>query len=152
MERKFFFISSWKNRISKKFQKRIYVGLPDAIDRAKLFNFYLRKTTGNHSLLTRNDLETLAKNTEGYTGDDIANICREALMHSFRSATHFRQMQNGCFTPCNERETGAIPMKMTDVPSGKLFVPPISMVYLDFNLASRNKISTNLLCVKLTLH
>ncbi len=56
--------------------KFIFVPPPRAQDRAQLFKYYLSRAP----LVNGIDFMALAGETEGYTGADIANICREAKM------------------------------------------------------------------------
>ncbi len=58
--------------------KYIFVPPPGKSDRAKLFQEYLKKAPCANDL----DYDLLAEKTDGYTGADIANICREAKMHA----------------------------------------------------------------------
>ena len=98
----------------------------------KLFEFYLSGAVNGHSLEV-GELDSLAKKTEGYSCDDISNICREALFCSLRGVTHFKVSDDGFFTPCLETEIDAIRMTLNDVPGGKLRPPPISMVSPQLN-------------------
>ncbi len=57
-----------------RFDKLIFVQPPDEAHRAQLFEQYLKDVPEEAGM----DYAELAKETEGYTGADIANICREA--------------------------------------------------------------------------
>ncbi|BCU68495.1 ATPase AAA [Sulfolobales archaeon HS-7] len=59
----------------RRFQKRIYIGLPDREQRVELFRFYTSKikTTGL-------DIQTLAEKAEGYTASDIRDLVQTAHM------------------------------------------------------------------------
>ncbi len=59
-----------------RFDKFIFVGPPNKKDRATLFRENLSKAPLGSDV----DFDVLAANTEGYTGADIANICREVKM------------------------------------------------------------------------
>ena len=56
--------------------KFIFVPPPNANDRAKIFEENLRKAPIKDNM----DFDRLAQETDGYTGADIANICREVKM------------------------------------------------------------------------
>jgi len=60
-----------------RFEKRVYVPLPDLKARAGIFKIH---TEGVDSGLTDEDFIELAVRTEGYSGRDIANVCREVIM------------------------------------------------------------------------
>ncbi|MEM0149640.1 MAG: AAA family ATPase, partial [Candidatus Micrarchaeaceae archaeon] len=57
-----------------RFDKLLYIRPPDASEREQLFRYYLKKAPLSDDI----DFGGLASDTNGYTGADIANICREA--------------------------------------------------------------------------
>ncbi|MFX1377962.1 MAG: AAA family ATPase [Promethearchaeota archaeon] len=65
------------NAMLSRFEKRVHVPLPDLKARAGIFKIH---TEGVNSALTDEDFVELAVRTEGYSGRDIANICREVIM------------------------------------------------------------------------
>ncbi|MFW9818205.1 MAG: AAA family ATPase [Candidatus Thorarchaeota archaeon] len=65
------------NAMLSRFEKRVHVPLPDLKARAGIFKIH---TEGVDSALTDEDFVELAVRTEGYSGRDIANICREVIM------------------------------------------------------------------------
>ncbi|XP_063377452.1 katanin p60 ATPase-containing subunit A-like 1 isoform X4 [Cydia fagiglandana] len=64
----------------RRFEKRIYVGLPDESTRVKLLKLNLREVALDPNV----DLEELAGKLEGYSGSDICNLCRDAAMMTMR--------------------------------------------------------------------
>jgi SpoVK/Ycf46/Vps4 family AAA+-type ATPase len=64
----------------RRFEKRIYVGLPVMAARKKMFELY----TEPLSLATDVKLEELAKLTEGYTGSDIKDIVQAVQLNVVR--------------------------------------------------------------------
>ena len=64
----------------RRFQRRIYVSLPDPEARSVIFKINSKGIELDSSI----DFERLAEMTEGYSGSDIANICREAVMAPIR--------------------------------------------------------------------
>lgn len=83
--------------IRRRFEKRIYIPLPEEHARLVMFKIHFGSTT---HVLTENDLKELAKNTEGYSGADISIVVRDALMMPVRkvqSATHFKVSRSKCF-------------------------------------------------------
>ncbi|KAI1235646.1 hypothetical protein IHE44_0002530 [Lamprotornis superbus] len=82
--------------IRRRFEKRIYIALPDEAARAQMFRLHLGNTP--HSLTDAN-IQELARKTERYSGADISIIVRDALMQPVRkvqSATHFKKVRGGC--------------------------------------------------------
>ncbi|MFX1240775.1 MAG: AAA family ATPase [Promethearchaeota archaeon] len=65
------------NAMLSRFEKRVHVPLPDLKARAGIFNIH---TEGVNTALTDEDFIELAVRTDGYSGRDIANICREVIM------------------------------------------------------------------------
>lgn len=65
------------NAMLSRFEKRVQVPLPDLKARAGIFEIH---TEGVNSALSDEDFIELAVRTEGYSGRDIANICREVIM------------------------------------------------------------------------
>jgi len=63
-----------------RFDRQIHVELPDLNERAEIFNVHLRP------LVLSKDLEVdfLAKQTPGFSGADIANVCNEAALIAAR--------------------------------------------------------------------
>ena len=60
-----------------RFEKKVYVPLPDMVARAGIFKIH---TAGINSDLTDEDYVELAVRSEGYSGRDISNVCREVIM------------------------------------------------------------------------
>jgi len=69
------------NAMLSRFEKRVQVPLPDLKARAGIFEIH---TEGVNSALSEEDFIELAVRTEGYSGRDIANICREVIMLPIR--------------------------------------------------------------------
>jgi SpoVK/Ycf46/Vps4 family AAA+-type ATPase len=60
----------------RRFQKRIYVSLPDQASRIHLFRQYTERLKMEKSLKS----EDLAKLTEGYSASDVKDICQSAQL------------------------------------------------------------------------
>ncbi|CDW58081.1 vacuolar protein sorting associated protein 4A [Trichuris trichiura] len=124
--------------IRRRFEKRIYIPLPDAAARKEIFKLHISNTP--HSLSER-DFKLLGEKTEGYSGADISIVVRDALMQPVRkvqTATHFKRVSgpsrtdpsiivNDLLTPCSPGDHGAKPMSWLDVPSDKLLEPVVCM-------------------------
>ncbi|MDE6321734.1 MAG: ATP-dependent zinc metalloprotease FtsH [Muribaculaceae bacterium] len=63
-----------------RFDRQIYVELPDLNDRVAIFKVHLRKIKTSPDL----DIELLARQTAGFSGADIANVCNEAALIAAR--------------------------------------------------------------------
>lgn len=124
--------------IRRRFEKRIYIPLPEEHARAFMFKLHLGSTPNE---LTEADFVTLGKKTDGYSGADISIIVRDALMQPVRkvqSSTHFKKVRGSSWnnpdtmvddllTPCSPGDPGAIEMTWVDVPGDKLLEPVVCM-------------------------
>ena len=63
-----------------RFDRQIYVDLPDIRERKEIFEVHLRPIKTAETL----DLDFLAKQTPGFSGADIANVCNEAALIAAR--------------------------------------------------------------------
>lgn len=63
-----------------RFDRQIYVDLPDLNDRVAIFNVHLRKIKTDDTV----DVDLLARQTPGFSGADIANVCNEAALIAAR--------------------------------------------------------------------
>ncbi|KAK7158862.1 hypothetical protein R3I94_005255 [Phoxinus phoxinus] len=124
--------------IRRRFEKRIYIPLPEEHARGFMFKLNLGSTP---NALTESDFMTLGKKTDRYSGADISVIVRDALMQPVRkvqSATHFKRARgpsrddpnvlvDDLLTPCSTGDPQAIEMTWMDVPGEKLLEPIVSM-------------------------
>lgn len=120
--------------IRRRFERRIYIPLPDLSARVQLVRIHLSKT--EHSFTT-DQIEAIAAETEGFSGADISALVRDALYEPIRKlqmATHFKQvcitLPNGgpknMLTPCSARDPAAIEMSWTQVAGDELLEPEMS--------------------------
>ena len=63
-----------------RFDRQIYVDLPDLNERKEIFEVHLKPIKTSETL----DLEFLARQTPGFSGADIANVCNEAALIAAR--------------------------------------------------------------------
>ncbi|KJD31849.1 peptidase M41 [Tamlana sedimentorum] len=64
-----------------RFDRQIYVDLPDVRERKEIFEVHLRPLKKSEGL----DLDFLSKQTPGFSGADIANVCNEAALIAARN-------------------------------------------------------------------
>ncbi|KAL1433320.1 hypothetical protein MTO96_012623 [Rhipicephalus appendiculatus] len=124
--------------IRRRFEKRIYIPLPDEPARSHMFKLHIGNTP--HTL-SQDDFKQLAKRSDGFSGADISVLVRDALMQPVRkvqTATHFRKVRgpsrsdpnvivDDLLTPCSPGSPGAIEMSWMDVPGEKLLEPTVTM-------------------------
>lgn len=63
-----------------RFDRQIYVDMPDLNERIQIFHVHLKNVKYDKSL----DVDFLARQTPGFSGADIANICNEAALIAAR--------------------------------------------------------------------
>ena len=63
-----------------RFDRQIHVDLPDLSERHAIFNVHLKNVKTDDSL----DIDFLARQTPGFSGADIANVCNEAALIAAR--------------------------------------------------------------------
>ena len=138
----------------RRFEKRVYIALPEAPARANMFKLNLGDTPNE---ISPREFELLGEAASGYSGSDVAVVVREALMEPLRKcqlAKQFLTDREGFLNPCHDypncpycpmqlstqlvtdnvcRSCGAVRMTLFDVPSDKLRVPLVTMA--DFHKA-----------------
>uniref|UniRef100_A0A8C8CE03 vesicle-fusing ATPase n=1 Tax=Oncorhynchus tshawytscha TaxID=74940 RepID=A0A8C8CE03_ONCTS len=124
--------------IRRRFEKRIYIPLPEEHARTFMFKLHLGATPTS---LNDSDFVTLGKKTDGYSGADVSVIVRDALMQPVRkvqSATHFKRVRgpsrdnpdivvDDLLTPCSPGDPNGIEMTWMEVPGEKLCEPVVCM-------------------------
>mmetsp|Transcript_8876 Transcript_8876/g.20711 ORF Transcript_8876/g.20711 Transcript_8876/m.20711 type:complete len:467 (-) Transcript_8876:422-1822(-) len=90
--------------IRRRFEKRIYIPLPESGARAYMTKLNLGDTPNT---LTQADFNTIGDMTDGCSGSDLSVVVREALMEPLRVCQHAKQFmevagENGqkMLTPC----------------------------------------------------
>lgn len=124
--------------IRRRFEKRIYIPLPEEHARSTMFKIHLGNT---RTELTEEDIKELGSRTEGYSGADISIVVRDALMQPVRkvqTATHFKKIRgpspkdpnvivDDLLIPCSPGDSGAMEMTWMEVEGEKLAEPPVTM-------------------------
>ena len=73
-----------------RFDRQIYVELPELSDRKEIFQVHLRNVKTDGSV----DLDLLSRQTPGFSGADIANVCNEAALIAARHKKQAVQRQD----------------------------------------------------------
>ena len=73
-----------------RFDRQIYVELPELNDRKEIFKVHLRNVKIDDSV----DVDLLARQTPGFSGADIANVCNEAALIAARKNKKSVQRQD----------------------------------------------------------
>jgi len=146
----------------RRFEKRVYIPLPEVYARTGMFKLNLGDTPHN---ITEEQFMSLGELAEGYSGSDIKVLVQEALMEPLRKCQQAKQFLvdgQGSFFPCVDypncpycpmalyepmansacappsvstrcSSCNAVRMSLYDVPGDKLVVPVV--MYTDFEKA-----------------
>jgi vacuolar protein-sorting-associated protein 4 len=120
--------------VRRRFQKKIYISLPEAKARKLMIKLNLGDTYND---LTDEQLEILGNLTEGYSGSDIYNLTQDAIYGPLRKcqkATHFKNLDQNHIVPCSPSDHGAFRMKINDIPNPESLVAPV-VTFEDFILS-----------------
>ena len=90
-----------------RFDRQIHVTLPDLNERKEIFQVHIK----NLKLADDFDLDLIAKNTPGFSGADIANVCNEAALTAARRGKS--DIDNKDFSDAVDRVVGGIERKKT---------------------------------------
>ncbi len=88
-----------------RFDRQIYVELPDLNDRKEIFKVHLRPIKIDETV----DVEFLARQTPGFSGADIANVCNEAALIAARNKKKFVERED--FISAVDRIVGGLEKK-----------------------------------------
>lgn len=130
---------SLDSAVRRRFERRIYIPLPDIQARCQMFKIHMGETP--HTL-TEKDWLKLGKMTEKYSGSDINIVVRNATMECVRAvqiATHFKRVvgpdlkdptrtTNKRLVPCSPGDPAAFAATAQELPEPELLMPlPVTM-------------------------
>lgn len=128
--------------IRRRFEKRVYIPLPEAPARKTMFKIHIGNTPNN---LTEEHFTRLAERTEGFSGSDISVVVRDALYEPVRTcqlATHFKKVrdpegkQEFLWEPCSPGDPQAEEKDLMSIDSEQL--RPIDVSHEHFEAAVSN--------------
>lgn len=132
--------------VLRRFEKRIYIPLPNSNAREKLLHLHLGDEI---EAVPAQYLKQIARLTEGYSGSDISILARDALLQPVREAmraTHFITIQNPrsnpaeeeqpntLYTPCAPTCADAVETSIWELPFNSLKLPDLNGEYLQKSL------------------
>ena len=88
-----------------RFDRQIYVDMPDINERKEIFKVHLKPLKIDDSI----DIDFLAKQTPGFSGADIANLCNESALIAARKEKKFVEKQD--FLDAVDRIVGGLEKK-----------------------------------------
>eukprot|EP00923_Selenidium_pygospionis_P013816 GHVN01023859.1.p1 GENE.GHVN01023859.1~~GHVN01023859.1.p1 ORF type:complete len:437 (-),score=80.22 GHVN01023859.1:315-1625(-) len=133
--------------VRRRFEKRVYIPLPDAPARQKIFETAINKSP--HSLRTE-DFARLASMSDGFSGADVSIALRDVLFQPVRkceNATHFKRVRaknphtgnmEMFWCPCSPGDPDPSKKEMTfmEVPGKELLPPPLCLWDFETVMAS----------------
>ena len=120
--------------VRRRFQKKIYISLPEANARKLMLKLNLGDTYND---LTDEQFTILGNLTKGYSGSDIYNLTQDAIYGPLRKcqrATHFKHLDPNHIVPCSPSDPGAKEMKINDIDHPEMLVAPV-VTFEDFILS-----------------
>ena len=120
--------------VRRRFQKKIYISLPEANARKLMLKLNLGDTYND---LTDEQFTILGNLTKGYSGSDIYNLTQDAIYGPLRKcqrATHFKQLDPNHIVPCSPSDPGAKELKINDIEHPESLVAPV-VTFEDFILS-----------------
>jgi vacuolar protein-sorting-associated protein 4 len=148
--------------IRRRFEKRVYIPLPEAFARTLMVKLNLGDDTPNN--LTEDDFDRLGEITTGASGSDIKVLVKEALMQPLRACQKAQQFiaEGEFLVPCRQypncsrcppklsrdrkgtdytcKNCGALRMQLWDVPPAKLKCPDVA--FSDFEKVLKHAFSS----------
>jgi vacuolar protein-sorting-associated protein 4 len=128
---------SLDSAIRRRFEKRIYIPLPEGPARARMFQIHVKNTP---CTLSPADYKQLGEMTVRFSGADVGIAVREALMQPIRkvqSATHYKWVTapdrhnpsktRQYLTPCSPGDPDAKAMTWLDINGDDLLEPALGM-------------------------
>ena len=110
--------------VRRRFQKKIYITLPEKEARKKMFKLHLGNT---ENVISDEEFDHLAEITEGFSGSDISTLTQDAIYEPLRkcqSARFFKETSDGHTVPCAPSEPGAIKMTIGEITKPETLQPP----------------------------
>jgi cell division protease FtsH len=96
-----------------RFDRQIYVDMPDFVERKEIFLVHLKPLKTDGTL----DIDFIAKQTPGFSGADIANVCNEAALIAARRDKKLIERQD--FLDAIDRVVGGLEKKSKLISPGE---------------------------------
>lgn len=113
--------------VRRRFERRIYISLPDEYSRKEIVRHHLGKTPHE---LTEEDFEEIGKETDGFSGSDLSTLTKDAIMAPLRKcqeAVKFVKTPQGTFVPTHASDPSGVATTMMDIEPSLLEAPKICL-------------------------
>ena len=118
----------------RRFEKRIYIPLPDKQTRRELFSIHFQSVPVN---MTNEEWERILVISEGYSGSDLSTCVADAMFEPVReleSSKFWKWNSDGkTVSPCRHNEEGAVQIGFDNIPAEQVTPRPVE--YRDFQKA-----------------
>nr|POF00663.1 protein suppressor of k(+) transport growth defect 1 [Quercus suber] len=118
--------------IRRRFDKRIYVHLPDKEARKHIFKVQIGKTL---KTISEKEFDKLANNTEGFSSSDISYFVKDALYEVVRATltNEFFKRSGEKLVPCKRNEKERVSLQEIDEngENSKIKVPPCTAAHFE---------------------
>lgn len=121
------------NAVRRRFEKRIYISLPDFEARRYLIE---KKIEGVPTTITPHEYDEITKVIDGFSGSDIEVLCKDAAMEPLRFAQKtdkFQMVNQGgrqMYMPVDPRTPvggNVVQNDLYTLPDNSLLLPPVTM-------------------------
>jgi len=96
-----------------RFDRQIYVDMPDVNERKAIFKVHLEPIKSDESV----DIDILSKQTPGFSGADIANVCNEAALFAARKSK--KAVSHTDFNEAVDRIVGGLEKRSRVISAGE---------------------------------
>jgi len=113
--------------IRRRFERRIYIGLPEPEARTHMFKIHMGETPNS---LSEQDYRRLGAESHNFSGADCGVCVRDGIMEPVRKvqkATHFKKTSDGKYTPCSPGDSRAEEKSWTELSGDQLKEPMVDM-------------------------
>lgn len=113
--------------VRRRFERRIYISLPDEYSRKEIVRHHLGKTPHE---LTEEEFEEIGKETDGFSGSDLSTLTKDAIMAPLRKcqdAMKFVKTPHGTYIPTHASDPSGVAMTMVDIEPALLEAPKICL-------------------------
>ena len=111
----------------RRFEKRIFIALPDREARRQLFKIHLGDAFAGFK---EEEWQRLLDLTDGYSGSDLATCTSDALLEPIRDLQGTKSWKwsddKTSLRPAQENEVGAVSLRLKNIPKEKVQPRPVS--------------------------
>ena len=131
----------WKldEALIRRFQRRIYIRLPDKDARAKMIAIHIGTTPNT---LTQDDLDILSGQMDNFSSSDVSTMVKSALnlpVRELLASSYFLQKPVGdktMWVPCSQSTPGAVQTQLAQLPPKEVAAPSLTLEHMQQALSN----------------